>query len=88
MGLDGPISHKYGIYHIGADIGKSKTVSRKKMAADNVTGILKKVDTMKLNDRDDVKFTVNGKETQGDRLNQIKAQRSKARPPVAVGVYV
>lgn len=88
MGLDGPMTHRRGIYHTGAEFGKSRTTSRKKLSMDNVTGILKRVDTMKLNDRDDVKFTVNGKETQGDRLNQIKAQRSKARAPVAVGMYV
>lgn len=53
---------------------------------DNVSGILEKVDTMNINDDNKLENKkVNG--SQGDKLNQIKAQRMKTRT-VAIPLYV
>lgn len=79
MGLDGPIKHTTGIYSYQSPETTKQTILKKKIR-DNVSGILEKVDTMKLNDREDNKYDIKPeKATQGDKLNQIKAQRSKGR---------
>lgn len=80
MGLDGPIKHTAGVYSFHCPVITKQTILKKKLR-DNVSGILEKVDTMKLNDREDNnKYDVKPeKATQGDKLNQIKAQRSKGR---------
>lgn len=62
--------HTVGIYSLSE-------LNRKK-SHDNVTGIVKKVDCMEINDPDE-EFEENNI-TQGDKLNEIKAQRSKAKP--------
>nr|XP_023020188.1 dual specificity protein phosphatase CDC14B [Leptinotarsa decemlineata] len=62
--------HVTGIYHMS----ESK---RNKRSQDNVTGIVKKVDCMEINDPEE--FEQN-KITQGDKLNQIKSQRARAKP--------
>lgn len=89
MGMDGPIKHTRGIYSFSTPETEKKSLSRRKAQVDNVSNILEKVDTMKLNDREEKldKEVKIGKMTQGDKLNQIKAQRSRVRP-VAVAPYV
>ncbi|KAL3289383.1 hypothetical protein HHI36_022814 [Cryptolaemus montrouzieri] len=50
----------------------------------NVTGIVKKVDCMEITDRNDnYKIEESVKSTQGDKLNEIKAQRLKTKPIIA-----
>lgn len=79
MGLDGPIRHTSGIYSFHNPEITKQSILKKKLR-DNVSGILEKVDTMKLNDREDNNYDAKQeKVTQGDKLNQIKAQRSKGR---------
>lgn len=77
-GLTSPKKHKFGIY-------SDKDMGREETKQDNVSGILQKVDTMKLNDKEDNKFEVERETclTQGDKLNQIKAARRQDRPTVA-----
>ncbi|XP_018565753.1 dual specificity protein phosphatase CDC14B isoform X2 [Anoplophora glabripennis] len=69
-GITGIPKHTVGIYSLSE-------LNRKK-SHDNVTGIVKKVDCMEINDPDE-EFEENTI-TQGDKLNEIKAQRSKAKP--------
>lgn len=76
-GLAGPVKHTEGIYSINKT-ERLKNNLPKRLSNDNVSGILEKVDTMNINDRDDgSKMEKRTKVTQGDKLNQIKAQRSK-----------
>lgn len=63
--------HTVGIYSLS-------TLNRKK-SHDNVTGIVKKVDCMEINDPQEEDYGEN-RLTQGDKLNQIKAQRTRAKP--------
>lgn len=68
-GVTGISKHTVGIYSLSE-------LNRKK-SHDNVTGIVKKVDCMEINDPEE-EFEENNI-TQGDKLNEIKAQRSKAK---------
>lgn len=80
-GVSGQLKHKSGIYCKSSDCELEESLKEGKLN-DKVSGILKKVDTMKLNDKEE-KFTSEEKDnalTQGDRLNQIKAQRRQTRP--------
>lgn len=86
-GIDGPIKHTEGIYSITNKAERVKTNMPKRLSNDNVSGILEKVDTMNINDRDDGKVVKRTKTTQGDRLNQIKAQRSKNKA-LGIPLYV
>jgi hypothetical protein len=54
--------------------------------SDNVTGIMKKVDSMEINDKDEDFKSEENKITQGDRLNEIKAQRAKAKQPLVTNL--
>ncbi|XP_045481775.1 dual specificity protein phosphatase CDC14A-like isoform X1 [Harmonia axyridis] len=51
----------------------------------NVSKIMKRVDTMEITDRND-NYTIRGK-TQGDKLNEIKAQRFRIKPAVITELY-
>ncbi|KYB24827.1 Dual specificity protein phosphatase CDC14A-like Protein [Tribolium castaneum] len=75
MKMTRPIKHEVGIYGLRS-INNNKTKSN-----DNVTGIMKKVDSMEISDDKDFESEEN-KITQGDRLNEIKAQRAKGKPPL------
>lgn len=77
-GLSGPPKHTFGIY--SKENESAEPEDTKVRNAVNVSGILKKVDTMKLNDKDDNKYEEESCMTQGDKLNQIKAQRRQTRP--------
>lgn len=85
-GIDGPLKHTEGIYSI-SKAERVKNHVPKRLSNDNVSGILEKVDTMNINDRDDSKVEKKTKMTQGDRLNQIKAQRSKSKA-LGIPLYV
>ncbi|XP_030755868.1 dual specificity protein phosphatase CDC14C-like [Sitophilus oryzae] len=52
---------------------------KRKKSQDNVTGIVRKVDCMEINDPTDHPEFEETKETQGDKLNEIKAQRSRLK---------
>lgn len=80
-GLNGPIKHTEGIYSITTKVDCMKNSMPKRLSNDNVSGILEKVDTMNINDRDEKKVT------QGDKLNQIKAQRTRTKP-LGIPLYV
>ncbi|KAJ8936483.1 hypothetical protein NQ314_012347 [Rhamnusium bicolor] len=71
-GITGLPKHTVGIYSLSE-------LNRKK-SHDNVTGIVKKVDCMEINDPEE-EFEENNI-TQGDKLNEIKAQRTRAKPLV------
>jgi hypothetical protein len=80
MKMNGPIKHAVGIYGLpSVNNNKSKT-------SDNVTGIMKKVDSMEINDKDEDFKSEENKITQGDRLNEIKAQRAKAKQPLVTNL--
>lgn len=78
-GLSAPVKHSMGIYSF-SDINRIKT-------NDNVTGIMKKVDSMEINDPEEEFKSEENKITQGDKLNEIKAQRSKTKP-LSSNLYV
>lgn len=80
-GLSGPVKHTEGIYSCGK-VECMKNSMPKRQSNDNVSGILEKVDTMNINDRDEKKVT------QGDKLNQIKAQRTRNNKGVGNQLYV
>lgn len=83
MSLSGPFKHKFGIYSKASEIDFDNSNDVK--INDKVSGILKKVDTMKLNDKEE-KFDGEEKDgvmTQGDKLNQIKAQRRQTKPLIS-----
>lgn len=80
-GLNGPVKHTEGIYSLGK-VDCMKNSMPKRVSNDNVSGILEKVDTMNINDRDEKKST------QGDKLNQIKAQRTRGNKTVGIPLYV
>lgn len=82
-GLSGPIKHTAGIY----SINRAKNNLPKRLSNDNVSGILEKVDTMNINDRDEGNMEKKTKMTQGDKLNQIKAQRAKNKA-LSIPLYV
>ncbi|KAK9890163.1 hypothetical protein WA026_008968 [Henosepilachna vigintioctopunctata] len=68
--------HSVGIYPL------SKL--EKKKNNNNVTGIMKKVDSMEISDRNDnYKLEESDNVTQGDKLNEIKAQRLKSKAMIA-----
>ncbi|CAH1153653.1 unnamed protein product [Phaedon cochleariae] len=72
---------KHGISEIKkleSGIYSLSDVKKEKKNSDNVTGIMKKVDCMDI--RDPEEGSEENKITQGDKLNQIKAQRSRAKP--------
>lgn len=71
-GLAAPVKHSSGIYSL-SELNRNKS-------SDNVTGIMKKVDSMEINDPEEEFKSEENKITQGDKLNEIKAQRSKAKP--------
>lgn len=82
LGITGPIKHKFGIY---SKASENDSDNKDVKINDKVSGILKKVDTMKLNDKEE-SFDMEEKETvmtQGDKLNQIKAQRRQPKPLIA-----
>lgn len=85
-GLSEPIKHTEGIYSINKT-ERLKNNLPKRLSNDNVSGILEKVDTMNINDREEVKMEKKTKVTQGDRLNQIKAQRTKNKA-LGIPLYV
>ncbi|XP_048516491.1 dual specificity protein phosphatase CDC14C isoform X3 [Dendroctonus ponderosae] len=68
VGLASPPKCAVGIY--------SFSELKRKKSQDNVTGIVKKVDCMEINDPQD---NLDHEETQGDKLNVIKAQRSRSK---------
>lgn len=74
------MKHSEGIYSVNKG-ERVKNNLPKRLSNDNVSGILEKVDTMNINDRDEKKAT------QGDKLNQIKAQRSKNKA-LGIPLYV
>ncbi|XP_017786817.1 PREDICTED: dual specificity protein phosphatase CDC14A isoform X2 [Nicrophorus vespilloides] len=77
--LKSPLCHKKGIYADMATEGLEDDVPQQ------VCCILKKVNTMKLNDKEEVKSPSEENAsplTQGDKLNQIKALRRQTRPLV------
>ncbi|XP_066158936.1 dual specificity protein phosphatase CDC14C isoform X1 [Euwallacea fornicatus] len=57
----------------------SLTDIKRKKSPDNVTGIMRKVDCMEINDPQINLDFEETKETQGDKLNEIKAQRSRTK---------
>lgn len=69
--ISSPQKFSQGIY--------SLSELKKKKSQDNVTGIMQKVDCMEINDPQDSADFEESKETQGDKLNEIKAQRSKVK---------
>ncbi|XP_076261608.1 dual specificity protein phosphatase CDC14C-like isoform X2 [Rhynchophorus ferrugineus] len=69
--ISSPPKFSQGIY--------SLSELKKKKSQDNVTGIMQKVDCMEINDPQDSPDFEESKETQGDKLNEIKAQRSKVK---------
>lgn len=71
-GIAGPQKHAVGIYSL-SDISKKKN-------HDNVTGIVRKVDSMEIKDKNEFEENII---TQGDKLNEIKAQRTRAKPLAA-----
>ncbi|CAG9759992.1 unnamed protein product [Ceutorhynchus assimilis] len=71
-----PITFSKGIYSL-TDVNQKKS-------QDNVTRIVKKVDCMEINDPHDTPSFEEPKETQGDKLNEIKAQRSRNKTVNAV----
>lgn len=74
LGISEPPKHTKGIYSCscGPELSNcSKKLTPKKS---DVSGILQKVDTMQLEDKDGDEIDTEPM-TQGDRLNQIKAQR-------------
>lgn len=70
-GTDFP-KHIHGIYPLDPPCDSPKP-------RDYVTGIMKKVDSMEINDNDNFTFGENGNPTQGDKLNEIKAQRLRPK---------
>nr|CAI5831508.1 unnamed protein product [Callosobruchus analis] len=64
--------HTKGIY--------SLSELNQKKSNDNVTGIVKKVDCMGIKDPKEKEEGEENKLTQGDLLNEIKAQRARAKP--------
>lgn len=75
FGLDTPPTCEKGIYSFNRAITQSTFLRRNKKKSD-VTGILQKVDTMQLTDTEDADTNVPSQVlTQGDQLNQVKAQR-------------
>lgn len=75
-GLSGPLVHKFGIYSKSKpDVIEDHLGSRELRLNDRVTRILKKVDTMKLNDGEEKNEDSEESVTQGDKLNEIKARR-------------
>ena len=73
-GISSPPCHKFGIYSTFPPEMIKANKNRKNI--DKVTGILRKVDTMKLNDNKiEKKVELEADITQGDELNQIKARR-------------
>ncbi|XP_050313364.1 dual specificity protein phosphatase CDC14C-like [Anthonomus grandis grandis] len=68
-GITGPQKCPVGIYSLSE-------IKRKK-SQDNVMGIMKRVDCMEINDSPGDFEEI--KETQGDKLNEIKAQRSRIK---------
>lgn len=83
MAISGPVKHKFGIYSKAAE--HNADTPKEVKLNDKVSGILKKVDTMKLNDKEE-KFEIEDKDamTQGDKLNQIKAQRRQTKPVLSI----
>lgn len=82
--ISGPTKHKVGIYSVDKD-GNSNKVKQN----DNMMRISHRVDTMKIEDFDDIncnnsKSPIEKKShsplTQGDKLIKIKAQRRLVRP--------
>ncbi|KAB0801528.1 hypothetical protein PPYR_05882 [Photinus pyralis] len=73
LGLPEPAKHAKGIYNYNR--GPEFTTYLRKLKNHDVTGISHKVDTMQLKDNSAVS-TENDEETQGDQLNQIKAERA------------
>lgn len=76
MKMAGPIKHTVGIY------GLPPVNNNKARANDNVTGIMKKVDSMEINDKNDDFESEENNTSQGDHLNEIKASRSKTKQPL------
>lgn len=70
-GIVGPPKFSVGIYGVSE--------LKRKKSQDNVTGIMRKVDCMEINDPQDTPDFDETKETQGDKLNEIKAQRSRMK---------
>ncbi|XP_060515985.1 dual specificity protein phosphatase CDC14C-like isoform X2 [Cylas formicarius] len=71
-GLSSPIKFSVGIY--------SMSELKQKKGQDNVTGIMRKVDCMEINDPPEPEYEESKIPTQGDKLNEIKAQRSRLKP--------
>lgn len=87
--ITGPKTHTVGIYSEKRNSADMPTIDISPTRHDNVSRISHKVDTMRLNDKEDdnanstppdAKNTI----TQGDKLNKIKALRRHGRP-VLVG---
>ncbi|KAK5639278.1 hypothetical protein RI129_011770 [Pyrocoelia pectoralis] len=74
LGIPEPIKHAKGIYHYNRG-PEFATYLRKLSRSSDVTGISQKVDTMQLKDSGTARME-NDEETQGDQLNQIKAERA------------
>ncbi|XP_022901656.1 dual specificity protein phosphatase CDC14C-like isoform X2 [Onthophagus taurus] len=73
-GITSMPKHRFGIYSKHAPVGPLEGSGKQGKLNDKVTRILKKVDTMQLNDNSEKEDEEDGI-TQGDRLNQIKAKR-------------
>ncbi|KAL1492793.1 hypothetical protein ABEB36_010981 [Hypothenemus hampei] len=76
-GIPSPQKCPVGIYSL-------LDAKRKKNKDNNVTGIVKKVDCMEINDPKDSLDFGDTRETQGDKLNEIKAQRSRIKSVVSM----
>ncbi|GJQ68043.1 putative phosphatase [Trypoxylus dichotomus] len=74
-GIAFPVKHKFGIYTKVIPETTEDHKPKETKINDKVTRILKKVDTMKLNDKDDTNNDSESSITQGDKLNEIKARR-------------
>lgn len=76
-----PIKHTRGVYSYNSGMEISSLSRKSKLIKNDVSGILKKVDTMQLDDKDDEEEDTVDENlevesiTQGDRLNQSKLQR-------------
>lgn len=86
-------THTVGIYSEKGNSGDMPNIDISPTRHDNVSRISHKVDTMRLNDKDDDNGNNSSPEvrntsmTQGDKLNKIKALRRHGRP-VLVGTSV
>lgn len=76
-----PVKHKVGVYGLPMNKINNNHTNLKKTNDNHMTGIMKKVDSMEINDKKDF-ISEENRITQGDRLNEIKAQRARVKQPL------